>query len=74
MCCDAHGFNPLSGEPCFPFYRPEGDLVGEEVLHGRQTFLFLCVGPADIIGGDRDVSTLEACPPTMPCPGIVSGS
>ena len=22
MCCDAHVFDPLSGVPCFPFYRP----------------------------------------------------
>ena len=35
---------------------------------------FLCAGPANMTGGDRDSSTPGACPSMMPCPVIVSGS
>ena len=75
---------PLSGVPCFPFYRArEGTCYkmgedrrreAEEVLQGHRPFLFLRTGPADTVGGDRDNSTPGACPLTMPCPSIVSGS
>ena len=63
---------PLSGVPCFPFYRPKesrdyrwekrGKREANEVLQERRVFLFLCAGPADMAGSARDRSTLGACP------------
>ena len=70
MCSrfDASGFDlmPLGGVPCFPFYRPrestgysrrKEENEREIVLQGRRAFPFLCAGPTDTIGADRDSST-----------------
>ena len=66
--CDE--IDPLSGVPCFSFYRPRESLgyiwekrekrEAKEVFQGRRVFLFLCAGPADMAGGDRDSSMLGA--------------
>ena len=37
----------------------------KEVIQGRQNFLFLCVGPTDMEGGDRDSLTPGAYLLTM---------
>ena len=61
---------PLSGVPCFPFYRPRESMdyrwekrekrEAKEVFQGRRVFLFLCAGPTDMAGSDRDSSMLGA--------------
>ena len=84
MQCDMRCPMPLNGTPCFPFYMPmeskgyngrkRGEREAEEILQGRQAFLFLYAGLAYMAGGDRDSSMPGACPLTGPCPSIVSGS
>ena len=47
MCCDAHGFDPISGVPCIPFYRPRESTSynGRREENQRERKSFMVVGP-----------------------------
>ena len=67
MRCDARGFDPLSGVPCFPFYGPRESTSysgrREENQRGRKSFIVAW----PFFSFVRVLSTLQAVIGTAPC-------